>query len=53
MIDVILGGNTKPKDRVSASVSAAIFAIKEGASVIRTHDVKQTKDAIKVWQTFN
>ena len=39
-----------PSDRVMASVAAALLAVERGARVVRVHDVRQTVDALKVWQ---
>ena len=49
MIDTLLGGNTKPNQRVIASISAALLAVNQGAHIIRTHNVGQTKEALMVW----
>jgi dihydropteroate synthase len=43
-------GHDNPKDRVAASVSAALMAVERGARVLRVHDVQATADALKVWQ---
>lgn len=44
----------KPEhQRLSASVLAAIEAARRGASILRVHDVAETVDALKVWQTIN
>ncbi len=37
-------------DRTVASVTAAVLAVQQGASIVRVHDVQQTVDALKVWQ---
>lgn len=37
-------------DRVAGSVAFALAAVREGASIVRVHDVKETVDALKVWQ---
>lgn len=42
----------EPKDRVSGSVTAALAGIARGAGIVRVHDVKQTLDAIRVWQAI-
>jgi dihydropteroate synthase len=42
-------GRTLPSDRVAGSIAAAVIACDKGAKIIRTHDVKPTLDAIKVW----
>jgi len=43
-------GHDNAKDRVAASVAAALMALERGARVLRVHDVQATADAIKVWQ---
>ena len=35
--------------RVSASVAAALIAVQRGASIVRVHDVRETVDALKIW----
>ena len=35
--------------RVHAGVAAALIAVQNGASIIRTHDVAATRDALAVW----
>jgi dihydropteroate synthase len=37
------------RQRVAASVAAAVCAAERGAAIIRVHDVEQTVDALKVW----
>jgi len=36
-------------DRAVASVAAALACVARGASVVRVHDVRETVDALKVW----
>jgi len=43
-------GHERPADRAAASVAAALLAVERGARVVRVHDVRDTVDAIKVWQ---
>ena len=45
-------GRTEPMERVSGSVAAALFAYTQGAAILRVHDVRETADALKVWQTL-
>lgn len=45
-------GHTVPRDRVAASVAAALLAVDRGARVVRVHDVQATVDAVKVWQAM-
>lgn len=46
MIGTITGRGEK--DRVSGSVGAAVIAVMKGARLVRTHDVAETVDALKV-----
>jgi dihydropteroate synthase len=48
-IGKMLGENIPPKDRASGSLAAALYCVQKGARIIRTHDVKLTADAVKVW----
>jgi dihydropteroate synthase len=43
-------GREVPGQRVAASVAAAVLAVERGARVVRVHDVRETVDALKVWQ---
>lgn len=47
MIGAILGG-AEVGDRLYGSLAAAVVSVLAGASIIRTHDVKATVDALKV-----
>jgi dihydropteroate synthase len=40
---------TEVGDRVHASVAAALLAVAKGASIVRVHDVKATRDALAVY----
>jgi dihydropteroate synthase len=44
----ILGGNLPPEERLPGSLSATAIAVYNGAHIIRTHDVKETRQAIRV-----
>ncbi len=39
----------EPKERVHASVAAALAAVQNGAHIVRVHDVAATRDALAVW----
>ncbi|MGH8623609.1 MAG: dihydropteroate synthase, partial [Burkholderiales bacterium] len=39
-----------PRERVHASVAAALLAVQNGAQIVRVHDVAATRDALAVWQ---
>jgi len=43
----------EPRDRVHASVAAALIAVKNGANIVRVHDVAATRDAFAVWNAVN
>lgn len=45
-------GRENPEDRVAASVAAAVLAVDRGARVVRVHDVRETVDALQVWQAM-
>lgn len=38
----------KANKRINASVVAAMIAVQKGATIIRTHDVKETKNGLKI-----
>lgn len=42
-----------PTQRITASVVAAIESIRRGANIVRVHDVKETKQALLVYQAYN
>jgi len=39
-------------ERAAASVAAALAAIARGAAIVRVHDVRETVDALNVWQAI-
>lgn len=39
-------------ERLAASLSAALLALLGGATILRVHDVKETKDVIAVWEAW-
>lgn len=41
-------GDVPPSERLGGSIAAALVAIKNGAKIVRVHDVKETVAAIKV-----
>jgi len=43
---------SEPADRVAASVAAALLAVERGASVVRVHDVKETAQALRVYEAM-
>jgi len=45
-----LSGVTDPAGRAAGSVAAGLYAVSQGASVLRVHDVAATVQALRVWQ---
>lgn len=43
-------GHSQPAERVVASVAAALLAVERGACIVRVHDVRETVDALNIWQ---
>ena len=44
--------SSEPADRVAVSVAAALLAVERGASVVRVHDVKETAQALRVYEAM-
>jgi len=43
----------RPADeRLAGSLAAALLALQGGATILRVHDVKETRDVIAVWQAY-
>ena len=45
--------NTKVSERLPGSISLAIASIEKGVKFVRVHDIKETKQAIKMWNKIN
>ena len=43
-----MGNDPPPKDRMIGGIAAACYGVQHGAKIIRTHDVKETKEALNV-----
>jgi dihydropteroate synthase len=41
--------NREPEERLAGSLAVTIFLLQKGASIVRTHDVRETVDAIRVY----
>jgi len=46
MLGVLI--NRSPEDRLAAGLAAAAIAVWQGASIVRTHDVAETVDVLKI-----
>ncbi len=44
-----LGGAADPKRRMPGSLAAGLFALAQGATILRVHDVAPTVQAVHVW----
>ena len=42
--------NTKPSERLPGSISLAIASLTKGVKFFRVHDVKETKQALTIWE---
>jgi len=47
-----LTGEAEPRRRLAGSLAAALFALTRGATVLRVHDVRETVQALAVWQAL-
>ena len=47
-----LAGTPAAKDRVAGSLAAALWAVREGADIVRVHDVAETRQALAVWNAI-
>jgi dihydropteroate synthase len=48
-----LSGEQDPVRRVGGSIAASLFALEQGASILRVHDVPETAQAVRVWTTLS
>jgi dihydropteroate synthase len=48
----MLGENIPPKERLHGSLAAALYCVQRGARIVRTHDVKPTVEALRVWEAL-
>jgi dihydropteroate synthase len=40
-------------NRMPACIAAALLAVQRGAAIVRVHDVRETADALKIWNAVN
>jgi dihydropteroate synthase len=45
--------NAGPGERVFGTVSSCVLAVENGAHIVRVHDVKEVKQALRVYQAIN
>jgi dihydropteroate synthase len=44
------GGAPEPEKRFPGSISAGLYALSQGANILRVHDVAETVQALKIWR---
>ena len=47
-----LGGVEDAKGRMAGSIAAGLYALSQGASILRVHDVAATVQAVRVWRSL-
>jgi dihydropteroate synthase len=48
-----VAGESDANRRLGGSLAAGLFAVQRGASILRVHDVRETVQALNVWQTLS
>lgn len=48
-----VAGEPDPGRRIGGSLAAGLFAVQRGASILRVHDVRETVQALSVWQALS
>jgi dihydropteroate synthase len=44
---------TDATERLPASLAMALLSLEHGATILRVHDVKETRDVVEIWRAFN
>lgn len=48
----LLSREPRPDRRLGGSLAAGLYAVSRGAAILRTHDVKETTQALRVWHSL-
>lgn len=48
-----IGRAEAPQDRAPGSVATALAGVAQGVQVVRVHDVAETRQALRLWQSMN
>ena len=48
----MLNGDAPVEERLGGSLAAALYGIAKGVSILRVHDVAETRQALNVWQAI-
>ncbi|WP_137892141.1 dihydropteroate synthase [Ramlibacter sp. 2FC] len=51
-VTAVGGQPLPPQERLVPSVAAALLAVERGAAIVRVHDVRETVQALQVWQAM-
>lgn len=51
-IAMITGKQDRPDERIGGSLASMLIAIGKGCNIVRVHDITETKEAIRVYQTI-
>jgi dihydropteroate synthase len=46
-------GEADPRHRLPGSLAAGLFALLQGAAILRVHDVAETVQALRIWQALS
>jgi dihydropteroate synthase len=49
----VFGGEPDPARRLPGSLAAALFALEQGATILRVHDIAETAQAVRIWQLLS
>ncbi len=44
------GGEADPQKRFAGSLAAGLYALSQGANILRVHDVEETVQGVKIWR---
>lgn len=48
-----IGGADRPEDRAPGSIATALAGVAQGVQIVRVHDVAETRQALRLWQSLN
>ncbi|USG62705.1 dihydropteroate synthase [Sneathiella marina] len=48
-----LSGENRAENRIGGSIAAALYGATAGAGILRVHDVHETRQAVKIWQSLD
>lgn len=48
-----LDGENKTENRIGGSIATALYGAMAGVEILRVHDVHETRQAVKIWQSID